>query len=58
VARIIVQTEPTEGRAPAITWDEHVDPAHLTTDHSAAQLIERLAWAILDAQSDEQASAA
>lgn len=38
---------------PATFLDERVQSDHLSTGHSAAQLIERLAWAILDAEDSE-----
>jgi hypothetical protein len=33
-----------------VLLDEHVHSVHLSTDHAAAQLVERLAWAISDAE--------
>jgi hypothetical protein len=37
--------------AGASVWlDEHVQSVHLSADHAAAQFIERLAWAISDAE--------
>jgi hypothetical protein len=33
-----------------------VYPVHLASDHSAAQLIERLAWAVGDAERTRQAA--
>jgi hypothetical protein len=57
MARIIVTTDsPDERRGPALAaktpvlLDEHVDPVHLGTDHAAEQLIERLGWAVSDAE--------
>jgi hypothetical protein len=41
-----------------VLLDEQVCGAHLTDDHSAAQLIERLGWAINDAENTEQAERA
>jgi hypothetical protein len=62
MARIIVTTDPVEKRrlAPGATespvlLDERVDPVHLRSDHAAEQLIERLAWAINDAEEVERA---
>jgi hypothetical protein len=49
--RIIVTTDPTAFSADASVWlDEHVHSVHLSTDHAAAQFVERLAWAISDAE--------
>lgn len=54
--RIIVTTGPVSSPvtdAPVLL-DEHVHSVHLSDDHAAAQLIERLAWAINDAEDAEQ----
>jgi hypothetical protein len=57
MARIIVTTDP--GRRPpepalskdsTVMLDERVDSLHLCDDHASAQLIERLAWAVTDAE--------
>ena len=62
--RIIVTTDPLDRRdtAPdrsetAVLLDERVYSVHLTDDHAAEQLIERLAWAVTDAE-DAQRSLA
>jgi hypothetical protein len=62
MARIIVTTDTTNERAAppgsgetVILLDERVDPVHLCTDHAAEQLIERLAWAVTDAEDARQA---
>jgi hypothetical protein len=34
--------------------DERVNPVHLSTDHAAMQFIERLGWAISDAEEAQQ----
>ena len=36
-----------------ILMDEEVQPEHVRDDHSASQLIERVAWAICDASDAE-----
>jgi hypothetical protein len=55
--RIIVTTangaQPREG---AVLLDELVQSVHLSTGHAAAQLVERLAWAISDAEEAERAN--
>jgi hypothetical protein len=54
--RIIVTTDPVSSPvtdAPVLL-DEHVHSVHLSNDHAAAQLVERLAWAINDAEDAEQ----
>jgi hypothetical protein len=58
MARIIVTTDPTEQSGGAsVLMDERVHPVHLSSDHSAAQLVERLAWAVRDADNAESGSA-
>jgi hypothetical protein len=62
MARIIVTTDPIhEHRAATlrdqtpVLLDERVNSAHLCDDHSAGQLIERVAWAVADAEEAEHA---
>ena len=55
MARIIVTTDPTTNHAAPVLLDESVYSLHLDNDHNAAQLIERLGWAISDAQTVEPA---
>jgi hypothetical protein len=47
---IIVQAESTEGGSHTLTLVERAIPACLQSDHYLDQLVERLAWAILDAE--------
>jgi len=56
--RVIVTTDPSElpEEAPVLL-DERVHSVHLSTGHAAAQLVERLAWAISDAEDAERACA-
>jgi len=56
MARIIVTTEQTDRPDAQVLLDERVCPDHLSDEHSAAQLIERLGWAISDAESVEKAN--
>ena len=52
--RVIVTTDPSRLPADASVWlDEHVHSVHLSTAHAAAQFVERLAWAINDAENAE-----
>jgi len=52
--RIIVTTDLNrDAIGQPILLDEHVRSVHLSTDHAAAQLVERLAWAIVDAEASE-----
>jgi hypothetical protein len=55
VPRIIVTTDsPGESERAPVLLDELVQSVHLSTGHAAAQLIERLAWAISDAEEVER----
>lgn len=49
VAHVIVKTDDSR-----VLMDEEVQPLHLDDDHSAVQLLERLAWAIEDAHGQER----
>jgi len=54
--RIIVTTDPvssTLSDETPVLLDEHVHAVHLSTDHAAAQLVQRLAWAVKDAENAE-----
>jgi hypothetical protein len=54
--RVIVTTDRSQQRADApVLLDEHVDSVHLSSDLAAAQLVERIAWAIGDAEHAERA---
>lgn len=49
--RIIVTSDPSAFYADPSVWlDEEVQSVHLSTDHAATQFVERLAWAISDAE--------
>ena len=58
MARIIVTTDPTTQHAAPVLLDESVDSVHLDSDDNAAQLIERLGWAINDAENTQRAELA
>jgi hypothetical protein len=58
MARITVTTDPTTQHASPVLLDESVYSIHLSDDHSAAQLIERLGWAITDAENTQRAEVA
>ncbi len=62
--RIIVTTDPLDrrdspvdegGGGTAVMLDERVHSVHLSDDHAAEQLIERLAWAVNDAEDRQRA---
>jgi hypothetical protein len=51
MARIIVLADPGRGAdsdAPVL-MDEEVNPDHLADEHASHQIIERVAWAVVDA---------
>jgi hypothetical protein len=53
VPRIIVTTDPVDQNAP-VTLDERVAAIHVSDRHSSSQLMERLAWAVQDAERVEE----
>ncbi len=60
--RIIVTADPGEklGMLPQQTpvlLDERVDTIHLSDEHAAQQLIERVGWAVADAEDAERVAA-
>jgi hypothetical protein len=57
MARITVTTDPTSQHVAPVLLDESVYSLHLSDGHAAAQLIERLGWAITDAENTERAEA-
>jgi hypothetical protein len=50
MARIIVTADPKKDRVAPVLLDESVSSIHLDNDHNAAQLVQRLGWAISDAE--------
>jgi hypothetical protein len=52
---IIVMSTPTPEHESAVTLREDVQPAHLASGHHAAQLMERVGWAVSDAEASEGA---
>ena len=48
--KIIVQANQSDSDAGRVTLSERVVATHLQDDHYATQLIERLAWAAIDAE--------
>jgi hypothetical protein len=58
MARIIVTADQTNQRDAPVLLDESVSSVHLSTDHAAMQLIERLGWALNDAEDAERAQSA
>ena len=52
--RVEVLTE-VQGRDPETLLTEHVPSEMLANEHYAAQIVERLGWAPVDAEQQEQA---
>ena len=53
MARIIVLPDVEIGERTLVLFDEQVSAVHVDNKHSASQLIERLTWAIHDAEAIE-----
>jgi hypothetical protein len=51
--KIIVLSNESRQHGPAVVLSEDIQPEHLSSNHHAAQLIERLEWAVTDAQEAE-----
>ena len=51
--RILVMSESSDERASAVTLDERVSSAEMQSGHNAAQLIQRVGWAVHDADTAE-----
>jgi hypothetical protein len=58
MARITVTTDPTTQHASPVLLEESVYSIHLDNDHTAAQLIERIGWAITDAEDTQRSQLA
>jgi hypothetical protein len=54
MAKIIVTADRPDHDAPAVLLEESVYSVHLSTGHAAGQLIERLGWALRDAEELER----
>jgi hypothetical protein len=50
---IIVLSNATSDQGSAVVLSENVQPEHLASKHHAAQLIERVGWAVTDAKEAE-----
>jgi hypothetical protein len=51
--RILITTEPVDKPDVLVMLDERIATSDLASDHFAGQLIQRLAWALADAESTE-----
>jgi len=54
--RMLVMTEPAEQARAEVMLSEHVATGDIASDHFAAQLVERIAWALADAERLERRS--
>jgi hypothetical protein len=52
--RIIVQAESGDIREAPVLLTERVRPSDFESDHFSSQLIERVGWAVLDAEDTER----
>ena len=57
MAKIIVTADEQNVDGPAVLLEESVYSVHLSTGHAANQLIERLGWALRDAEELERVQA-
>jgi hypothetical protein len=51
--RIFITTEPTHVPHAGVMLDERIASDDLASDHFAEQLIQRIGWALVDAESNE-----
>jgi hypothetical protein len=47
---VIADTPPRASIDAPVLMDEDVKPDHLADEHASRQIVERIAWAVLDAQ--------
>jgi hypothetical protein len=55
VPTIIVLSNQTASQDSAVVLSENVQPEHMASNHHAAQLLERVGWAVTDAKEAEEA---
>jgi hypothetical protein len=55
--RMLVTTESADRSGRQVMLDEHVATSDLASQHFAAQLVERLGWALADAERAESGPA-
>jgi hypothetical protein len=53
VPRILVTADEPDGREKAVVLQERVVPSDLESEHFSAQLVERVGWALVDADEIE-----
>lgn len=54
MARILITTEPARAHGGGVVLDERIVTSDLESDHFASRLIERIGWALVDADNVEQ----
>ena len=54
---IIVMSNGSSNDGSAVVLSEDIQPEHLASEHHAAQLIERVGWAVSDAKETEDLGA-
>jgi hypothetical protein len=54
VPTIIVSSIQTAHRDSAVVFSENIQPEHMASNHHAAQLLERVGWAVSDAKEAEE----
>jgi len=52
--RVLVTTDQSERAGATVLLDEQLHAVHLANDHAAMQFMERLGWAISDAEDAER----
>jgi hypothetical protein len=55
VPTIIVISNESTDRDSVVVLSENIQPEHLSSEHHATQLIERVGWAVTDAKEAETA---
>ena len=55
---IIVISNESTGQGSSVVLSEDIQPEQLASEHHAAQLIERVGWAVSDAKETEDVGAA
>jgi hypothetical protein len=54
VPTIIVLSNQTANQDSAVVLSEDIQPEHMASNHHAAQLLERVGWAVSDAKEAEE----
>jgi hypothetical protein len=52
--QILIATDASEDGARTVVYRERIAPSDLESDHFSGQLVERVGWALLDADQIEQ----